>query len=83
MFIRYKLICFLWSNRLLRTKTDGKGTEKKLYMQMIAQKYAKKNLRLHPFSLFKNLQLFFYVEVWKCGSKKKPPRLHDEVALKT
>ena len=38
MFIRYKLICFLWSNRLLRTKTDGKGTEKKLYMQVIGWK---------------------------------------------
>ena len=33
---------FLWLNWLLRTKTDGKGTEKKLYMQMIVQNSAKK-----------------------------------------
>lgn len=51
---------------------------------MIAQKYAKKKIYACTPSLFlKTFNSFFYVEVWKCGSKKKPPRLHDEVALKT
>ena len=49
---------FLWLNWLLRTKTDGKGTEKKLYMQMIVQNSAKKSCTYH--SSLKKITIIYH-----------------------